>query len=135
MTYTDIWFPELDAILKEISVPKDKSAAAEERAKKEISKFERKQEMLPVKKTNDANIKSKDENKESSLSGKGQSCVTDFGDKSEMIAHTNDPKSFKQSKHGNTVHPMKVTSSFAANKDNFEMSNYLVSDSVGKIKN
>lgn len=108
--YIDNRSLELDAIMKAISIPRDKCAAAEEAAIKNIAKFQREQAKLPSKKTINTQIKARN-NTHLFVSKNGHSCVGKFGDMDDLIAHTDSHESIRQSKEGNAAHATQVAPS------------------------
>jgi hypothetical protein len=102
--YIDNRSLELDAIMKAISIPSDKFAAAEEAVVKKIAKFQMNKAKLPLQKTNDTDAKAQNYDTPRSSLGK-------FRRVDDLIPHTDDDESIRQSKEGNAAHATQVSPS------------------------
>lgn len=111
MMYIDNRSLELDAIMKAISIPRDKCAAAEEAVVKKIEKYQKEQAKLPLKKTIDTDVKAQNDNTQLRITKNRRSCIGKFGRIGDLRPQTDDNESVRQSKEGNAAHATQVASS------------------------
>jgi hypothetical protein len=103
--------PELDAIMKAISIPSDKCAAAEEAVVKKTAKFQTNITKLPLKKTSDTDVKAQNNSTQFGVTKNVRPCLGKFGRIDDSIPHTDDNESIRQPKEGNAAHATQVAPS------------------------